>query len=87
MPYLPEEVAIIDGMITAYFSAPGVSRDLRESYRSVHLHLQSGHLERSDYRRIRDAIDFLLPSLRSEPNDYRIMVSALVKTRSVLSAG
>ena len=85
MPYLPEEAAVIDGLICDYLISPRLESGIRDGYRSVHEHLQSNDLTNADYQRILSAIDFLLPTRRDDPTEYRIMVSALAKTSAVLS--
>lgn len=85
MPYLPEEAAVIDGLICDYLISPRLGKDISDGYRAVHEHLQSNSLTCADYRRIMAAIDFLLPTREGERTEYRIMVSALAKTSAVLS--
>lgn len=86
MPYLLEEAAVLDGLIAAYFTSPSLSDTIRQSYLTVHRHMQSGQLTNTDYQRIRSAVYFLLPMLQSQPTDYKLMVSVLAKTNALLGA-
>lgn len=85
MPYLPEEAAVIDGLICDYLISPRLASDIRDGYCAVHEHLQSNLLTESDYRRILAAIDFLLPTRTGDRNEYRIMVNAHAKTSAMLA--
>ena len=42
MPYLPEEAAVLDGLIGAYFLSPRLPERLRRDYLTVHQHIQVG---------------------------------------------
>ena len=85
MPYLSEEIAILDSLIGQYFSSPRLSETLREDYLTVHRHIADNALTRKDYQRIRSAVDFLLPLHVSSPTDYKLLVGVLTKTTSILS--
>ena len=86
MPYLSEEVALLDGLIGQYFTSPRLSEALREDYLTVHRHIADNALTRQDYQRIRSAVDFLLPLHQSSPSDYKLLVGVLTKTTSMLAA-
>lgn len=86
MPYLSEEVALLDGLLGLYFTSPRLSEALREDYLTVHRHIAAGALTRKDYQRIRSAVDFLLPLHKSSPSDYKLLVGVLTKTTSMLTA-
>lgn len=86
MPYLSEEVAVLDGLIAAYFTSPHLSESLRQDYIAVHRHIQDNALTRADYQKIRSAVDFLLPLHESSPADYKLLVGVLAKTTSMLAA-
>lgn len=86
MPYLPEEAAVLDGLIGSYFASPNLSQEIRERYQTVHKHLISSTLTQTDYKHIQSAIEFLLPTLVSEPSEYRIAVGALATTISQLAS-
>ena len=86
MPYLSEEVALLDGLIAQYFSSPRISETLREDYLTVHRHIAAGALTQRDYQRICSAVDFLLPLHRSSPGDYKLLAGVLAKTTSILAA-
>ena len=86
MPYLSEEVAVLDGLIRAYFTSPRLSEELRQDYVTVHRHIEDGALTRSDYQNIRRAVDFFLPLHESSPTEYRLLVGVLTKTTSALTA-
>ena len=85
MPYLPEEAAIIDGLICNYLITSRSTESIRDSYWAVHEHLLSERLTEVDYRRILAAIDLLLPTRRNEPREYRLMASARAKTSTALA--
>lgn len=85
MPYLSEEVAVLDYLIGAYFSSPRLPEKLRSDYLTVHRHIESDSLTRSDYQRIHSAVDFLLPLHKSSPTDYKLLVGVLTKTASMLT--
>ena len=86
MPYLSEEVAVIEGLIGAYFTSPRLPEDLRQEYFTVHRHIEANTLTRTDYQRIRSAVDFLLPLHESSPSEYKLLVGVLTKTTSMLTA-
>lgn len=86
MPYLSEEVAVLDGLLGAYFTSPSLPEALRRDYYTVHCHIEDGSLTRSDYQKIRSAVDFLLPLHKSSPTDYKLLVGVLTKTTSMLTA-
>lgn len=86
MPYLSEEVAVLEGLIGAYFTSPHLPEELRQDYITVHRHIEENALTRRDYQRIHSAVDFLLPLHRSSPSDYKLLVGVLTKTTSVLAA-
>ncbi len=85
MPYLTEEVAVLDALIAAYFTSPGLSESLRQDYMTVHRHMEDGALTRADYQRIHSAVDLLLPLHRSSPTEYKLLVGVLTKTTSMLT--
>ena len=80
MPYLPEEAAVIDGLICDYLISPRLASDIRDGYRTVHEHLQSNLLTESDYRRILAAIDFYLVA---DFNRAEIFSGGTVRTDNV----
>ncbi len=86
MPYLPEETAMLEGLLGAYFTSPHVSESLRRDYGAVRRHIEDGRLDRADYQRIRSAVYFLLPLHESSPSEYRLLVGVLTKTSSLLAA-
>lgn len=83
MPYLSEEVAVLEGLIGAYFTSPHLSESLRQDYFTVHRHIEDGTLTRTDYQRIHSAVDLLLPLHRSSPTEYKLLVGVLTKTASM----
>lgn len=85
MQYLLEETAVLDGLMRAYFTSPQLSESLRQDYQTVHQHMESNELTRADYRKIHSAAQFFLPLLESSPAEYRLMVSVLTKTSSMLA--
>ena len=86
MPYLSEEVAVLEGLIGAYFTSPRLPEELRQDYITVHRHIETGELTRTDYQKIRSAVDLLLPLHRSSPTEYKLLVGVLTKTTSMLAA-
>ena len=86
MPYLSEEVAVLEGLIGAYFTSPRLPERLRQDYITVHRHIEANALTRADYQKIRSAVDFLLPLHESSPSEYRLLVGVLTKTTSMLTA-
>ncbi|MBE7009102.1 MAG: hypothetical protein E7422_08215 [Ruminococcaceae bacterium] len=86
MPYLSEEVAVLEGLIGAYFTSPSLPEELRQDYITVHRHIENDELTRADYQRIHSAVDFLLPLHKSSPSDYKLLVGVLTKTTSMLAA-
>ncbi len=86
MPYLSEEVAVLEGLIGAYFTSPSLSEELRRDYITVHRHMENNELTRTDYQRIRSAVDLLLPLHKSSPSEYKLLVGVLTKTTSMLAA-
>ncbi len=86
MPYLSEEAAVLEGLLSAYFTSPSLPESLRQDYRTVRQHIETEQLTRSDYQRIHSAVDFLLPLHRSSPSEYRLLVGVLTKTASLLAA-
>lgn len=86
MPYLSEEVAVLDGLLGAYFTSPHLSEDIRRDYSTVRRHIENDQLTRADYQRIHSAVDFLLPLHKSSPSEYKLLVGVLTKTTSMLVA-
>ena len=86
MPYLSEEVAVLEGLIGAYFTSPRLPEALREEYITVRRHIENDELTRTDYQKIHSAVDFLLPLHKSSPSDYKLLVGVLTKTTSMLAA-
>ena len=86
MPYLTEEVAVLDALLGAYFSSPHLSAQLRRDYTDVRRHMESGELTRADYQHIHSAVDFLLPLHYGSPGEYKLLVGVLTKTSSILAA-
>ncbi|MBO4915228.1 MAG: hypothetical protein J5449_08490 [Oscillospiraceae bacterium] len=86
MPYMSEEIAVLEGLIGAYFASPHISEGLRSEYITVYRHIEDGQLTRADYQRIRSAVDLLLPLHRSSPSEYKLLVGVLTKTTSMLCA-
>ncbi len=84
MPYLSEEVAVLEGLIGAYFTSPNLSEEMRRDYIAVHRHIEDGALTRTDYQKIRSAVDLLLPLHKSSPSEYKLLVGVLTKTTSML---
>ncbi len=85
MPYLSEEVAVLDGLLGAYFSSPQLPETIRQDYYTVHRHIEDDALTRTDYLKIRSAVDFFLPLHKSSPTDYKLLVGVLTKTTSMLA--
>ncbi len=84
MPYLSEEVAVLEGLIGAYFTSPNLSEEMRREYHAVHRHIEDDALTRADYQKIRSAVDFFLPMHQSSPSEYKLLVGVLTKTTSML---
>lgn len=84
MPYLSEEVAVLEGLIGAYFTSPNLSEEMRREYHVVHRHIEDDALTRADYQKIRSAVDFFLPMHQSSPSEYKLLVGVLTKTTSML---
>ncbi|MBE7002781.1 MAG: hypothetical protein E7425_00665 [Ruminococcaceae bacterium] len=85
MPYLTEEVAVLEGLLGAYFTSPHLSEGIRRDYVTVHRHMEDGELTRADYQRIRSAVDLLLPLHKSSPSEYKLLVGVLTKTTAMLT--
>lgn len=86
LTYSIEESALIDGLITEYFSRASVSESLRLAYRQVHQHLLDGHLTSDDLKRIQAALDFLLPVFPPEREAQKIFRAAILKTKAMLKS-
>ena len=86
MPYQYEEVAVLEGLLGAYFSSPNLPEQLRRDYKTVRRHMEEDTLTRQDYQRIHSAVDFLLPLHKASPSEYKLLVGVLTKTTSVLAA-
>ena len=87
LTYSIEESALIDGLITEYFSRASVSESLRLAYKQVHRHLTDGHLTSDDLKRIQAALDFLLPVLPPEREAQKTFRAAILKTKAMLKSG
>ena len=85
MPYLSEEVVVLEGLIGAYFTSPRLSEGLRRDYITLHRHMEAGELTRADYQKIRSAVDLLLPQHKSSPSEYKLLVGVLTKTTAMLA--
>ena len=86
MQYSIEESALIDGLITEYFSRASVSGSVRLAYRQVYQHLMDGHLTQDDLGRIQAALDFLLPVFPAEREAQKTFRAALLKTKAMLKS-
>ena len=86
MPYLSEEVAVLEGLIRAYLISPKLPESLRRDYITVHQHMEQDALTQHDYQRIHSAVDFLLPMHKASPSEYKLIVGVLTKTTSMLAA-
>lgn len=87
MNYTDEELAVIDGVIG--FLYPRMPDEtLRNSYWSVHEHLQAGVVEPTDLKRIESALSFADPGMCTtcHKEGYRDMTVLLLKTKAMLRA-
>ena len=87
MRYTDEELAVIDGVIGRLYPRMSAGR-LREAYYALHQHIQSGAVGVVDLKRIRDALEFIMPDycagLRME--EQHEMTTLMLKTQTMLKA-
>ena len=87
MSYTTEDLDLVDGLIVTYMGRRGVAERVRDDYLRVHHHIQQGSLDRSDLRRIRMALNLILPCFEGD-RAQTDMIRALAVTDGLLrSAG
>lgn len=87
MRYTDEELAVIDGVIGWLYPRMSTG-NLRESYYTLHQHIQHGAVGFVDLKHIHSALDLVLPHYcagrgMEEQHD---MTSLLLKTQTMLNA-
>jgi hypothetical protein len=78
--YSSEESGVISGVISTYFSQPGVSEGTRVKYWGIHDRLLRDDLTAEDLPAIENALLFLAPLYRSNQEDHRAIMSVAFKT-------
>ena len=87
MRYTDEELAVIDGVIGWLY--PRMSAGcLRESYYTLHLHIQSGAVGIVDLKRIHSALELVLPNYCAgeRMEERHEMTTLMLKTQTMLKA-
>ena len=85
MVFTNEEVAMIEGIIGAFFSGGHVSEDVRHAYSRVWQHLAADTLDSEDLRRISSAVDFAMKNQFCEScsrESQRVLTTVLIKSIS-----
>jgi hypothetical protein len=87
MLYSSEESGVISGIISTYFSYPGVSEGTKAKYWGVHNRLLQDHLTTDDLSAIENALLFLAPCYRDNQEDHRAIMSLAFKTSALMQNG
>lgn len=85
MRYTDEELAVIDGVIGRLYPRMS-SGSLREAYYTLHQHIQSGIVGAVDLKRIRSALELIMPDYcaGSRMEEQHEMTSLMLKTQTML---
>ena len=87
MRYTDEELAVIDGVIGWLYPRMSAG-SLRESYYTLHQHIQSGAVGIVDLKRIRNALELVLPDCCAgeRMEERHEMTTLMLKTQTMLRA-
>lgn len=83
--FTDEETAMIEGILGAFFSGENVSENIRTAYAHARQHLATGTLDKEDFRRIANAVDFAMKNHFCEScnrESQRVMTTILIKATS-----
>ena len=85
--YTDEELAVIDGVIGWLYPRMSTG-SLRESYYTLHQHIQSGTVGIVDLKHIRSALELVLPGCCAggRMEERHEMTTLMLKTRTMLKA-
>ena len=96
MVFTNEEAAMIEGVLSTYFTGANTAENVRSAYSCVWQHLAADALDAEDYRRISNAVDFAIknhlrrftkgyyikqPNMDCQPTEF----TALSRHRAVFS--
>lgn len=85
MNFTDEETAMIEGILGAFFSGENVLENIRTAYAHARQHLATGTLDKEDFRRIANAVDFAMKNHFCEScnrESQRVMTTILIKATS-----
>jgi hypothetical protein len=81
--YSSEEVGLISGVISSYFSYPNVSESAKSKYCEVYNRLLQDELTVNDLAAIENALLFLAPFYRDSREDHHEIMSIAFKTAAM----
>lgn len=75
MVFTNEEAAMIEGVLSTYFTGANTAENVRSAYSCVWQHLAADALDAEDYRRISNAVDLQLRITSVKPAIERVSAS------------
>jgi hypothetical protein len=81
--YSSEEIGLISGVISSYFSYPNVSESAKSKYCEVHTRLLQDELTADDLTAIENALLFLAPFYQDIREDHHEIMSLAFKTAAM----
>lgn len=84
MCYTPDEISLIDGVLSSYILTRNTSQALRNKYLTVHQHLQQNKVTAEDLVSIKDGLYFVLPQFNGDVRMHRDLIGAIATTHAMI---